>query len=73
MKEIKMGFIGLGYRGKGLIELAILPQFKDVIYVCDEYEDRTKEGFCRNNYYINWGKGGYFVPNLTPAYNIFNK
>lgn len=44
MKEIKMGFIGLGCRGKGLLELAILPQFKDVIYVCDEYEDRTKEG-----------------------------
>ncbi len=42
-KEIKLGVIGLGQRGKGLLDM-ILAGWKDVsiVVVCDGYEDRAK-------------------------------
>lgn len=44
MKKIKIGIIGLGQRGKMLLEDVIL-QMEDVeiLAVCDEYDDRAQE------------------------------
>ena len=43
MKLVKVGFIGLGNRGKSLLENVVLPQKKvEVNAVCDICEDRTK-------------------------------
>lgn len=44
MKDIRIGFIGLGGRGYGLLELAVLPQKEQVAAVCDVYEDRVQKG-----------------------------
>ena len=44
MKDIRIGFIGLGGRGYGLLELAVLPQGEKVVAVCDVYEDRVQKG-----------------------------
>lgn len=45
MSIIRVGFIGLGGRGAGLLKSIVIPQ-KDVqvVYVCDAYEDRTQNG-----------------------------
>ena len=42
MEKLKVGFIGLGGRGKGLMK-SVLKRFDDVdvVAVCDEYEDRA--------------------------------
>lgn len=44
MEKIKLGFLGLGQRGKGLIS-NVLGNFPDVdiVAVCDEYKDRTED------------------------------
>lgn len=44
MDKIKLGFLGLGQRGRGLIT-NVLGNFPDVdiVAVCDEYADRTEE------------------------------
>ncbi len=45
MKEIKLGVIGLGERGKILLKDAILPMKRaQVVAVCDVYPDRAEEG-----------------------------
>jgi hypothetical protein len=44
MKEIKIGWIGLGCRGKSLLEDIVLKQNECVSAVCDVYEDRCREG-----------------------------
>ena len=45
MKDIKIGFIGLGNRGKSLLKDSILPQkAASIAAVCDIYEDRIEEG-----------------------------
>ncbi|MCI9572799.1 MAG: Gfo/Idh/MocA family oxidoreductase, partial [Lachnospiraceae bacterium] len=44
MKDIRIGFIGLGGRGYGLLEWAVLPQKEQVVAVCDVYEDRVQKG-----------------------------
>ena len=41
MKEIKVGFAGLGCRGYSLLKDIILPQKISVVAICDEYEDRV--------------------------------
>lgn len=43
MKEIKIGFIGLGQRGIGLLKDCVVPQ-ANVTAVCDKYEDRANDG-----------------------------
>ena len=42
MENLKVGFIGLGGRGKGLMK-SVLKRFDDVdvVAVCDKYEDRA--------------------------------
>lgn len=40
MKEIKIGWVGLGARGLQLIKDIILPQKESITAVCDLYEDR---------------------------------
>ena len=35
MKDIKVGFIGLGGRGQGLLEQVVLAQGEQVAAVCD--------------------------------------
>ena len=40
MKDIKVGFIGLGGRGQGLLGDVVLPQKEQVTAVCDAYEER---------------------------------
>ena len=44
MDKIKLGFLGLGQRGRGLIT-NVLGNFPDVdiVAVCDEYKDRTED------------------------------
>lgn len=45
MKEINIGFIGLGARGLSLLRDVVLPmQEVSVVSVCDVYEDRTGAG-----------------------------
>lgn len=44
MKEIKIGYIGLGARGQCLLDMIILPQGKKITAVCDTYMDRAEEG-----------------------------
>jgi len=40
MNNIKIGWIGLGSRGKSLIDTIILPQGEKITAICDLYEDR---------------------------------
>lgn len=44
MDQIKIGYLGLGGRGQGLLKVAILPQGELVTAVCDVYEDRAEKG-----------------------------
>ncbi len=44
MKDIKIGYVGLGSRGASLLEAVVLPQGESVTAVCDVYEDRAKHG-----------------------------
>lgn len=44
MKEIRIGFIGLGGRGYGLLCEDVLKQGEQVVAVCDVYEDRARAG-----------------------------
>ena len=44
MNNIKIGYIGLGCRGKDLLENIVLAQKEQVTAVCDVYEDRAQEG-----------------------------
>ena len=52
MKKTKLGFIGLGQRGKGLLN--VIKEMKDVevVIVCDAYEDRVEEAkkFVKENF-----------------------
>ncbi len=43
MKEIKVGFIGLGARGGTLLKSVVLAQGERVTAVCDVYSDRVEE------------------------------
>ena len=46
MKDIKIGFIGLGGRGRGLLRASILPQKRaEVVAVCDFDEEKLKGFF----------------------------
>ncbi len=40
MKDIKIGWIGLGSRGSNLLYTVVLPQGEKVMAICDLYEDR---------------------------------
>ena len=44
MENLKVGFIGLGQRGSGLLSL-VTKRFLDVdvVAVCDVYEDRVRD------------------------------
>ena len=44
MKDINIGYIGLGCRGQMLLDDIVLPQGENVAAVCDLYEDRVKKG-----------------------------
>lgn len=44
MEDIKIGFIGLGCRGKSLLEQVVLEQGEQVTAVCDVYDDRVQAG-----------------------------
>lgn len=44
MKNIKIGWIGLGSRGMSLLRDVVLAQNEQVTAVCDLYEDRCAEG-----------------------------
>ncbi len=44
MKDVKIGFIGLGERGIGLLKDIVLEQGEKVTAVCDTYSDRAQEG-----------------------------
>ena len=45
MDRVKMGIIGHGCRGYGLLEILVSLEDVDVIAVCDKYEDRAKSAF----------------------------
>ena len=42
MKKLRVGFIGLGHRGKGLIKTALRVPTYDIVAVCDVYQDRVE-------------------------------
>ena len=43
MKEIKLGYIGFGCRGEGLMESVVLPlEMAEVTAVCVLYDDRAE-------------------------------
>ncbi len=44
MKEIKVGVIGLGPRGKGLLRTMLVCEECTVVALCDVYSDRLEEG-----------------------------
>lgn len=44
MKDIRIGYIGLGQRGMGLLKDVVLSQQEKVTAVCDVYADRCAEG-----------------------------
>ncbi len=44
MDEIRIGFVGLGGRGQGLLKNIVLAQGEKVCAVCDVYEDRAEAG-----------------------------
>lgn len=44
MEEIRIGFAGIGKRGRELLKHVLLPQKECVAAVCDEYEDRAELG-----------------------------
>ena len=49
MENLKVGFIGLGQRGSGLLGL-VAKRFRDVdiVAVCDVYEDRVQAAIEKN-------------------------
>lgn len=44
MKEIKVGVIGLGPRGLGLLRTMLVCEECAVVALCDVYRDRIEEG-----------------------------
>ncbi len=44
MENIRIGYIGLGGRGQGLLSSVVLAQNERVTAVCDVYEDRAEAG-----------------------------
>ena len=42
-KKIKLGIVGLGQRGQGMLHTFLLYSVVDVVAVCDVYEDRMQE------------------------------
>lgn len=44
MEQIKIGYVGLGGRGQGLLTTVVLAQGENVTAVCDTYEDRAEKG-----------------------------
>ena len=43
MKELRIGFVGLGQRGKTMLHTFLAFPNVDVVAVCDVYEDRVEE------------------------------
>ncbi|MCQ2755187.1 MAG: hypothetical protein MJ231_09135, partial [bacterium] len=43
MKKIKIGFVGLGQRGKGMLSTFLGLENVDVVALCDVYQDRVDE------------------------------
>ena len=44
MKRVKIGVIGRGCRGSGLMETMVLTDKYEFIMICDKYEDRAENG-----------------------------
>ena len=44
MKRVKIGVIGRGCRGSGLMETMVLTDKYEFIMICDKYEDRVENG-----------------------------
>ncbi len=44
MKRVKIGVIGRGCRGSGLMETMVLTDKYEFIMICDKYEDRAQKG-----------------------------
>ena len=43
-EKVKVGLIGLGNRGRGMLRTALACPEADVVAVCDVYEDRLQQG-----------------------------
>ena len=46
MNDIKIGFIGLGQRGKSLLDV-VLSQNEKIVALCDLYNDRMENAAAR--------------------------
>jgi len=44
MKTVKVGFVGLGHRGRGMLKTSLACEECEVVAVCDCYEDRAQDG-----------------------------
>ena len=42
MKKVKVGVIGLGPRGRGLMRSSLACEEADIVAICDVYEDRLE-------------------------------
>ncbi len=67
MKLIKLGVIGLGGRGRGLISSLLVCRDVKVVAVCDRYEDRVELGIKKVE-----EKGGNTPKGYTDAYELIN-
>ena len=43
MEKVRIGFVGLGQRGQGMLDTFLAYSVVDVVAVCDVYEDRVEK------------------------------
>ena len=43
MEKLRLGIVGLGQRGKGMLSTFLAYSAVDVVAICDVYEDRVEE------------------------------
>ena len=43
MKTLKVGFVGLGQRGKGMLNTFLAHPQVDIVAICDVYDDRVED------------------------------
>ena len=43
MEKVRIGFVGLGQRGQGMLDTFLAYSVVDVVAVCDVYEDRIEK------------------------------
>ena len=65
MRKVKIGIIGRGCRGYGLMETMVLTDKYEFVVICDKYEDRVENGVK----YVE-GKCGYTPLGTTDYHEV---